>query len=116
MKSRSRRGVSTTVVIGAAVIIIVLIVAGIYVYYPTLVPTGTKDTLIMGTTDSVESGLDPALAYDYFGWEIILATGSGLVDIKPGTPKGASADDIIPALALNWSSTSDGLHWTFNLR
>ncbi len=117
MKSRSRRGVSNTVVIGAAVIIIVLIGAAIYVYYPTLVPTGRPaDTLIMGTTDSVESGLDPALAYDYFGWEIIQSLSSGLVDIKPGTPKGASVDDIIPALAINWTSTASGLNWTFNLR
>jgi len=116
MKSRSRRGVSNTVIIGAAVIIIILVAAGIYVYYPSLVPTGPKDTLIMGTTDSIESGLDPALAYDFFGWEIIQATGSGLVDIKAGTPNGATGSDIIPALALNWSSTTDGLHWTFNLR
>jgi len=116
MKSRSRRGVSTTVIIVAAVIIIVLIGAAIYVYYPTLVPTGAKDTLIMGTTDSVQTDLDPARAYDFFGFEIIQAIGSGLVDIKPGAPKGAGPEDVIPALALNWSSTADGLHWTFNLR
>lgn len=116
MKARSKRGVSNTVVIVAAAIIVVLIAAGIYVYYPTLVPAAPKDTLIMGTTDSVESNLDPAEAYDFFGWEIIQALGSGLVDIKPGTPKGASAEDVIPALATNWTSSADGLDWTFNLK
>jgi peptide/nickel transport system substrate-binding protein len=115
MKSRSKRGVSNTLIIVVAVLIVIILAAGVYAYL-TLVPPRPKDTLIMGTTDSVETGLDPALAYDFFGWEIIQATGSGLVDIRPGTPKGASADDIIPALALNWSSTTDGLHWTFNLR
>jgi peptide/nickel transport system substrate-binding protein len=116
MKSRSRRGVSNTIIIAAAVLIIIIVAAGIYVYITMTPPTGPTDTLIMGTTDSVESNLDPAEAYDFFGWEIIQATGSGLVDIMPGTPHAASTEDIIPALATSWSSTSDGLHWTFNLR
>jgi len=114
MRARSNKGVSTTVMIAAVIIIIVLVGAGIY-YYQSQLPR-LKETLIMGTTDSVESVLDPAQAYDFFGWEIIQATGSGLVDLQPGTPNGASAADIIPALATDWSSSADGLHWTFNLR
>jgi len=71
-------------------------------------------TLVIGTTDSVESALDPALAYDFFGWEIIQSIGSGLVDIEPGS--GATPEDIIPALATDWTVTPDGINWTFNLR
>lgn len=69
-----------------------------------------RTTLVMGTTDSVQSAIDPARAYDFFGWEIILNTGCGLVEIEPGT------GDIVPSLATSWSVSDDGLNWTFNLR
>jgi len=114
MRARSNKGVSNTIIIAVVILIIVLVGAGIY-YYQSQLPR-LKETLIMGTTDSVESVLDPAQAYDFFGWEIIQALGSGLVDLQPGTPNGASVADIIPALATDWSSSTDGLHWTFNLR
>jgi peptide/nickel transport system substrate-binding protein len=113
MHSRSR-GISNIVI--AAIIIVVIVVAGVGIYiYQSQLPR-LKETMIMGTTDSVESVLDPAQAYDFFGWEIIQATGSGLVDIAPGTPNGASVEDIVPALATSWSPSADGLHWTFDLR
>lgn len=114
----SRKGVSKTVIAAAVILIIIVIVAAVYVYQ-TSVPEAKpeiKETLIMGTTDSVETNLDPAEAYDFFGWEIIQATGCGLVAIQPGTPNGASAEDIIPDLATSWSPSDDGLVWTFNLR
>ena len=75
-----------------------------------------KDTLIMGTTDSVETNIDPAEAYDFFGWEIILNTGATLVDIAPGTPHGAGLEDITPALATDWTISADGKTYTFNVR
>ncbi len=113
------------------VVIIAAIAAGAYFAIPpapgptptTTIPTTTttgpppivfKDTLIMGTTDSVESNLDPAQAYDFFGWEIIQATGSGLVDIRPGSAAGP--EDIVSALAASWTASDDGMTWTFNLR
>jgi len=68
----------------------------------------------MGTTDSVEITIDPALSYDYFGWELIGALGSALVDIRPGSQ--AAASDIIPALATSWNASVDGLIYDFNLR
>jgi len=71
-------------------------------------------TLVIGTTDSVESAIDPALAYDFFGWAIIQSIGSGLVDIEPGSQAGP--EDIIPALATDWTVSASGLNWTFNLR
>ena len=73
----------------------------------------TNRALTVGTTDMVETSLDPANAYDYFGWEIIRSLGSGLVDYRPGA---TGPNDIIPDLATNWSVSSDGLQWTFSLR
>jgi peptide/nickel transport system substrate-binding protein len=72
-----------------------------------------KETLIVGTTDSVEKTLDPAQAYDYFGWCILQQIGGTLVSVEPGSPKGS---DFLPDLAVNWSSNEDLDIWDFNLR
>ena len=110
---RGTKGIGRMVLIG--IIIVILVMAGVVGYYLTM-PTGpaVKDTLVMGTTDSVESCLDPARAYDYFGFEITQSLGSALVDYRPGAT--GSIDDIVPALATNWTVSSDGLVWTFSLR
>lgn len=71
-------------------------------------------TIVVGTTDSVESSLDMAQSYDYFGWEMIISVASGLVDIDPGSEAGA--EDIIPALATSWVSSGGGKIWDFTLR
>ncbi len=71
-------------------------------------------TLFVGTTDSVESALDPARAWDFFGWEIIQNTGSTLVEIEPGSS--ATAEDFNPALATDWDLSADEKTWTFTLR
>jgi len=112
-KLRNAKAIGKMAIIG--IVIIILVIAGIVGYYLTM-PTGPalKDTLVMGTTDSVESCLDPARAYDYFGWEIIQSLSTGLVDYRPGAT--GSADDIVPALATSWSVSADGKVWTFNLR
>ncbi|MCJ7423698.1 ABC transporter substrate-binding protein [Candidatus Bathyarchaeota archaeon] len=109
MKDTKAIGKMTTI----GIIIIILLIAAIagYVYlYPQ---PRLKETLVMGTTDSVESCLDPARAYDYFGWEIVQSLGSGLVEYKAGAT--GSIDDIVPSLATSWTVSSDGLVWTFNL-
>jgi peptide/nickel transport system substrate-binding protein len=80
----------------------------------TVTASPYKDTVIMGTTDSVQSSIDPSDAYDFFGWTVIQNTGSPLIDITPGSPAGPK--DLAPALAESWSVSSDGLTWTFNLR
>ena len=69
-----------------------------------------KDTIIIGTTDSVQTTIDPADAYDYFGINIIQNLGDGLVDYRPGTSQ------YVPALATSWSVSPDGTVWNFTLR
>jgi len=117
---------NTTYIAGAALIIIILAGIGYYFYssQPGAVSTTSmtsvaskttavplyKDTIVIGTTDSVQTTIDPADAYDYFGINIIQNVGAGLVDYRPGTTS------IVPALATDWSVSKDGLTWTFNLR
>jgi peptide/nickel transport system substrate-binding protein len=83
-------------------------------YYWLITPPAGKDTLIVGTTDSVETSLDPAEVWDFFGASMVYNLGAPLVYIKPGSA--ATPDDFVPALAETWSSSEDGLTWTFNLR
>ncbi|MEM3459193.1 MAG: ABC transporter substrate-binding protein [Candidatus Bathyarchaeia archaeon] len=106
------KAIGKMVIIG--IVIVIIVIAGVAGYYLTMPKTRLKDTLIMGTTDSVESCLDPARAYDFFGWEIIQSLGCGLVEYRAGAT--GSAADIVPSLATSWDVSSDGLVWTFNLR
>jgi len=73
-------------------------------------PPTTNATITIGTTDTVQTTLDPADAYDYFGINIIENVGDGLVDYVPGTTT------LAPALATSWTTSTDGLTWTFDLR
>jgi peptide/nickel transport system substrate-binding protein len=112
MKMKDAKAVGKMVIVG--VLIIVIVIAGVAGYYLMAPQTKLKDTLIIGTTDSVETCLDPARAYDFFGWEIIQSLGCPLVEYKAGAT--GSAEDLIPSLATSWSVSDDGLQWTFNLR
>jgi peptide/nickel transport system substrate-binding protein len=72
-----------------------------------------ETTLTVGTTDSVELTLDPAQAYDYFGWNIIQQIGETLVSVQPGSATGA---DFVGNLATGWNSSSNLKIWDFTLR
>jgi peptide/nickel transport system substrate-binding protein len=72
-----------------------------------------KETIIVGTTDSVELTLDPAQAYDYFGWCIMQQISATLVSVAPNSTTGA---DFEPNLAQSWNVSSDLLTWDFTLR
>jgi peptide/nickel transport system substrate-binding protein len=109
---RDVKAVSKMVI--AVILIVVIVVVGVIGYYLAVPPATVKETLQIGTTDSVESCLDPARAYDFFGFEIIQSLGSPLIQYKAGATGAAS--DIEPALATSWTSSADGLTWTFDLR
>jgi len=112
MKMGDAKAVGKMVIVG--VLIIVIVVAGVAGYYLMAPQAKMKDTLIIGTTDSVETCIDPARAYDFFGWEIVQSLGCPLVEYKAGAT--GSATDLIPSLATSWTVSDDGLQWTFNLR
>jgi peptide/nickel transport system substrate-binding protein len=75
--------------------------------------TLAKKTLVVGTTDSVELTLDPAQAYDYFGWCILQQIAGTLISVKPGS---ATGTDFVPELAVSWNVSEDLTLWDFNLR
>jgi peptide/nickel transport system substrate-binding protein len=70
--------------------------------------SGSKDTIIIGTTDAVNS-LDPQDAYSTHDWEILKNTGRALLGYTPGTA------EIIPAAADSYEVSTDGLTYTFHL-
>lgn len=72
--------------------------------------SGDFDTIIIGTTDEVNS-LDANDAYATHDWEIIKNTGMALLGYTPGT------SDLIPAAAADFPVISDdGMTYTFTLK
>ncbi len=72
--------------------------------------SGSSDTIIIGTTDEVNS-LDASDAYATHDWEIIKNTGAALLGYVPGTA------ELVPAAAAAMPEVSDdGLTYTFTLR
>jgi len=109
---RDAKAISKIVIVG--ILIIVIVIAGVVGYILATPPATVKSTLTMGTTDSIESCLDPARAYDFFGFEIIQSLGSPLIQYQPGAT--GLLSDIKPALAESWTTSSDGKTWTFTLK
>ncbi len=72
-----------------------------------------ETTLVVGTTDTVELTLDPAQAYDYFGWNVMQQVGGTLVAVNPGS---ATGTDFVGDLATSWNSSIDTTVWDFTLR
>ncbi|TLN13114.1 hypothetical protein FDZ74_09960, partial [bacterium] len=72
--------------------------------------SGNKDTIIIGTTDEVNS-LDPQDAYATHDWEIIKNTGLPLLAYEPGTT------NLVGGTAVGMPTVSDdGLTYTFTLK
>jgi peptide/nickel transport system substrate-binding protein len=71
--------------------------------------SGNADTIIIGTTDEVNS-LDANDAYATHDWEIIKNTGAPLLKYVPGTA------EIVPGTAEMPTVSEDGLTWTFTLK
>ncbi|MDQ3945564.1 MAG: ABC transporter substrate-binding protein [Actinomycetota bacterium] len=73
--------------------------------------SGAADTIVIGTTDSLQNSFDPAQAYDYFASEVIQNTAETLVTYEP------NATEPSPKLATAMPAVStDGLTYTFELR
>ena len=81
---RETRGLSKVAL--AIALVIVLVVAGVAVYLYLQQGPKYADTIVIGTTDRV-SDLDPANAYDFFTWEVLLNVGEGPFVYEPETLK-----------------------------
>jgi peptide/nickel transport system substrate-binding protein len=70
---------------------------------------GGDDTLVFGTAAD-PTALDGALISDGESIRVLYQITEGLTRLVPGT------SDIEPSLATDWTTSEDGLAWTFNLR
>jgi peptide/nickel transport system substrate-binding protein len=72
---------------------------------------GRAESIVIGTTDSLQNSFDPAQAYDYFGYNIAYNVSEGLVTYAPNATK------VSAQLAADLPDIStDGLTYTFQLR
>ena len=70
---------------------------------------GDENTLVFGTA-SDPTALDAALISDGESIRVLYQMTEGLTALAPGT------SEIVPSLATDWTTSEDGLAWTFNLR
>jgi peptide/nickel transport system substrate-binding protein len=70
---------------------------------------GGGDTLVFGSA-SDPTALDGALISDGESIRVLYQMTEGLTALRPGT------SEVIPSLAVDWTTSDDGLAWTFNLR
>lgn len=92
--------------VAVAVVVVVAIVAFLYT---TLYAPPPPKAIVIGTTDKITT-LDPAKAYDFFTWEVLLNVGECLLKYKPGTT------ELVPALAESYEVRDGGLTYVFYLR
>ncbi len=71
--------------------------------------SGDENTLVFGTAAD-PTALDGALISDGESIRILYQMTEGLTALAPGT------SEVIPSLATEWTTSDDGLGWTFNLR
>jgi peptide/nickel transport system substrate-binding protein len=103
------------------VVVVVIVAAGIGLYYVRSQSSSTAThcgTLLQSTNplridqaETVPDNIDPAATFSTPGWALVQQIYQGLVNYN-----GSSVTNFSGVLAKNWSETSDGLHWTFDLR
>lgn len=77
---------------------------------PEAKPAKFKDTITIGTTERLQTTLDPANAVGWFAVNILYNVGRGLVSYETGT------DRVIPEIATSWTISPDGKEYIFYLR
>ncbi len=100
-----RRSIIVVIVVVIAVILIVSTVAVIEKNKKS-----TPNTLVVEEAEYPDT-FDPAATFTTPGWEIMDQVYQGLV-----APNGTSETTFLPVLATNWSVSSNGMSYTFNLR
>ncbi len=136
---RERSAISRAVV--AVAVIVVIVVAAVAVYYATSSPsTTTSSTTTSASTSTMSTvpptsttaststalpnqltideytpvvSLDPGTSLDLAGEEVIANTNLPLIFFGCNCPQ---YNSYIPVLAKSWSSSPDGMTYTFNLR
>jgi peptide/nickel transport system substrate-binding protein len=73
-------------------------------------PPPTKTSLVVEEGEQPDS-LDPAVTFTTPGWEVVEQVYQGLV-----MPNGESVTSYVGVLAQNWTVSSNGMTYTFNLR
>jgi peptide/nickel transport system substrate-binding protein len=69
------------------------------------------ESLVIGTTESLQNSFDPAQAYDFFGFEVVGNVAETLVTYAP------NATTVSPLLAADMPEvSSDATTYTFKLR
>jgi peptide/nickel transport system substrate-binding protein len=109
---------------GIAVIVVLLIavVGAVYFYSSTRGPssttsvsagtsTGALPTSLVVEEESQPDSMDPAVSYTTPGWEIVEQVYQGLL-----APNGTNYNTYVGVLAQNWTVSSDGMTYAFNLR
>ncbi|MEM3995146.1 MAG: ABC transporter substrate-binding protein [Thermofilum sp.] len=109
MSVLKQRRVLAAVIVIAAIAIAALLLVG-QVSRPGAPQVRVKDVLVIGTTDSIQTTLDPAEAYDYLGVNIIQNLGEGLFSYEPGTAK------LVNALAVSYTVSPDRRIWEIKIR
>ena len=108
----------TSAVIGIVVVIVLAAVAGYFMYRPTAPTTTTTattlapgpTTLVVDKANELQS-IDPAFDYEYAGWEVIANLYDPLITYDKG-----DSTKFVGRLAESWTSSTDGLVYTFKLR
>lgn len=104
---RGSSGVSrVTIALILAAIIVVAVVA-LFLF----MPRGPQfpDTIVIGTTDRI-SDLDPANAYDFFTWEVLINVGEGPFVYEPGTLK------LVEGIISSYEVQENGKVYILNLK
>ena len=114
----SKTAIGRTQAVVVIVVLLVAIAGAAYLYSASKAPTtGTPGTSVSEATslvveeESQPDSMDPSVAYTTPGWEIIEQVYQGLV-----APNGTSYSIYIGVLAQSWTTSSDGMTYTFTLR